>query len=426
MSNSNKTAALLLLVLVVLFAVGLYALFVLRLETGDMFPASSSLRSDPLGAKAFYQALERMPGLSVQRHYRSLPKLTETGELTLFYIGLSPDFLTIARKDVLDKMEDMARGGARLVLSFQSGLKKPSGVKWKNALGKTSPKPSDDPEKPGGEVEKKARDEAEKSEIGVKPEPEISAEKRWKVSAGYSEISKTVKENRPMASLKVPIDGLPAAFSLHTALYFQNPGDDWRILYSAEERPVLIEHTLGDGSIILMADSYLFSNEAMLRERHPRLLSWFVGSSPLVVFNEFHLGVRENPGIMSLIRKYRLHGFLAGLILLAGLFVWQNAVPFIPARNPDAGKELNSAAGIHQLDGLINLLKRNIQPGGLLKICFEEWEKSAGQSSRGIQEKIQQARSIVDTAGGKGSHRDAAKSYAEISNLLSVRSEPVK
>ena len=46
---------------------------------------------------------------------------------------------------------------------------------------------------------------------------------------------------------------------------------------------------------------------------------------PLVVFDEEHNGLRDNPGIASLARKYRLHGVIAGLILLAGLFVWKKA-----------------------------------------------------------------------------------------------------
>ena len=47
---------------------------------GDVFPAYSSLRADPLGAKALYQALELLPGVSAQRHYRDVSKLADEPE----------------------------------------------------------------------------------------------------------------------------------------------------------------------------------------------------------------------------------------------------------------------------------------------------------------------------------------------------------
>ena len=40
-------------------------LFQLRFEQGDIYPAYSSLRADPLGTKVFYESLETLPGLSV-------------------------------------------------------------------------------------------------------------------------------------------------------------------------------------------------------------------------------------------------------------------------------------------------------------------------------------------------------------------------
>ena len=43
-----------------------------------------------------------------------------------------------------------------------------------------------------------------------------------------------------------------------------------------------------------------------------------------------HLGISENPGIAALIRKYHLHGLVAGLILLCGLYIWKNMLSFVP------------------------------------------------------------------------------------------------
>ena len=57
MSARSKLLILTFCLLLVLAAASLYQLFALRFEAGDIFPAGSSLRSDPLGSMALYQAL---------------------------------------------------------------------------------------------------------------------------------------------------------------------------------------------------------------------------------------------------------------------------------------------------------------------------------------------------------------------------------
>jgi len=81
---------------------------------------------------------------------------------------------------------------------------------------------------------------------------------------------------------------------------------------------------------VLAADSYFTSNEALLHERHPKLLAWLVGAGTRAVFDETHLGVAENPGMAALARKYRLHGVAAVLLLLAVLHVWGSAASLLP------------------------------------------------------------------------------------------------
>ena len=41
------------------------------LITGEVYPAYSSLRSDPLGAKALFESLSEQPGLDVTRLYKA-------------------------------------------------------------------------------------------------------------------------------------------------------------------------------------------------------------------------------------------------------------------------------------------------------------------------------------------------------------------
>ena len=77
------------------------------------------LYARPLGIKAFYQGLEMMPNISVGRDYSSLPKLEGASGLTLFYMGLRPDFVRHSPPGVVDKLETLAKSGDRVVLAFQ-------------------------------------------------------------------------------------------------------------------------------------------------------------------------------------------------------------------------------------------------------------------------------------------------------------------
>ena len=60
---------LLLLICAAAFGFGLFQLFKLRYEVGDVYPQYSSLRSDPLGTMIFYESLEQFPHLSVRRDF---------------------------------------------------------------------------------------------------------------------------------------------------------------------------------------------------------------------------------------------------------------------------------------------------------------------------------------------------------------------
>ena len=59
----------LLLVCAAAFTFGLVRLFQLRFEVGDVYPAYSTLRSDPLGTMAFYESLGKVPGFSSRRDF---------------------------------------------------------------------------------------------------------------------------------------------------------------------------------------------------------------------------------------------------------------------------------------------------------------------------------------------------------------------
>ena len=138
---------------------------------------------------------------------------------------------------------------------------------------------------------------------------------------------------------------------------------------------------MGEGSIILAADSFFLSNEALRDERHAGFLARVFAGPRNVVFDEEHHGIAEAPGIATLARKYRLHGVVAALALLAALFVWKNTARFIPAYDETRGDD-EIIAGKESGEGFVNLLQRSIPPAEIVAVCVEEWRKSSAHQPR--------------------------------------------
>ena len=90
--QTNKTiAGVVLAILLSVFGAGMVHLFLLRFESGDIYPAYSSLRSDALGTRALYVSLENIERISVHRNYQPLKSLAFEPQATLFYLGAAPD-----------------------------------------------------------------------------------------------------------------------------------------------------------------------------------------------------------------------------------------------------------------------------------------------------------------------------------------------
>jgi hypothetical protein len=182
----------------------------------------------------------------------------------------------------------------------------------------------------------------------------------------------------------------------------------------------MIERRFGSGSVIVATDSYFVSNESMARERHAELLAWMVGPAHHVVFDEGHLGIVETPGVTVLMRKYRLHGLAAGLVVLAGLFIWKNSTSFLPLYAEEKGRD--EVVGKEASAGLINLLRRNIGPGDVLRVCFDEWTKSLLHSGSHSIGRVDQAQAMLEAETARAKvERDPVRAYQEICRVLKGR-----
>jgi hypothetical protein len=394
------------------FGAGLFELFKLRFETGDVYPEYSSLRSDPLGTMALYESLEKIPGLSLHRDLSAqnqLPSGPATAYLHLAASRLDWDTLPIELAGEIDRF--VAAGG-RLVIAFFPETRKPLVVG-----GSLAPRTRKKSAKSQAEEERRRGNVSLKEKWGVELETVLGP--------GGGDMYHPV---RVVNETALP---LPADLDWHSAMTFTNLVPTWKTIYaregpiqkgaaSAPLSPVLIERKIGRGTIVLASDCYFLSNEALLKDRHADLLAWLVGPATRVVFDEAHLGVVEMPGVASLIRKYHLEGLGVGLALVAGLFIWKNSVSFLPPWPDEA--TTGTVGGREVSAGFVNLLRRNISPRDVLRVCFEEWTKSLPQGGGHSIAKVDAAQAVMETENARAqSERDPVRAYREICQALKIK-----
>jgi len=385
-----------LLLLLIAFLAGLVKLFHLRFEAGDVYPEYSSLRSDPLGAKALHESLENL--VDVQRNYRQLTALDSYDKAAVLFLGVPPGELE-CEAAAFKAIEAFVRGGGRLVIALLPSYDQPP-------TGPRGPRPP----------------AAAQSDPDATPP--VSLTNAWNFTVAYSAVSRDIrgvyKPARATLRSEWETNELPENIDIHTARFFDNSDGYWDVAYERQgNRAVVMERKVGSGTIVLAADSYYFSNEALLKNRQPELLSWFIGQNQKVVFDETHLGVTESPGVAALARKYRLHGLFAGLLLLAALFVWKNSSSLIPR---DFRDELSDASevvvGRDAAAGFVNIMRRNIRRQDLLGLCLDEWKQTCSQQvTRTRLEAIQR---IIDEDNARDEH-DPVRVYRAISQTLHDR-----
>jgi hypothetical protein len=212
---------------------------------------------------------------------------------------------------------------------------------------------------------------------------------------------------------------LPQTVSCHTSLCFADMDEEaWTTIYERQGRPVLVQKRLGKGTLVLSAVTYFVSNEAMRDERYPALLAWLVGNKKRVIFDEYHHGMIRRRGTATLIRKYRLHWLAAGMVLLAGLFVWQNSVSLVP---PFTARDTTTevALGKDSSSGLVNLLRRNIPSSRIFSVCLNEWKRAESGKSADQRRKTARVNAFVtDMARMPDPKPGSVESYNRIVGIL--------
>ena len=139
-----------------------------------------------------------------------------------------------------------------------------------------------------------------------------------------------------------------------------------------------------------------------------------------MLFDETHLGVLEAPGVAALVRKYRLHGLVFGLALLAGLFVWKNTTSFVPPYDEDIVETRTDAvAGRDSAAGFVNLLRRSISSAEVLSVCFAEWKKTRAHGRADLNARMDQMAAVIAEEQAKSAReKNPVETYRRITRIL--------
>ena len=399
-----------------LFIVGLVQLFLLRFEAGDVYPAYSSLRTDPLGTQALFESLQRISGDSVSRNFRPLDQAELDGNTTLMILGINERRFFEGGTQYDELLKNLAQSGGRLVLSFTPASKMDrTAKKMEDAVEPDTSKKEDDTSKDESEIASNEDNTAARpgqcKEADEGPEAGIH-------SMGFTFNKPTGEEWQDFADRFYGASGiLPVTIPWRAPLSFRLMDNSWETLYTWQGMPAVVQRRWGDGMVVMLADSYLLSNEALRNHRFPELLTWLVQPGNPIMFDESLKGIVEQPGMAGLARQYRLHGVFAALLVVVALFVWQQAAIFItPVREQKTAPYKQPAAGRDTSQGLVHLARQHIDTKTLLTICFKAWKTQAAQHVS--QSRKDELEAMVANCAADPKKEKQVKTYIDICELL--------
>lgn len=420
----NRPGTWALLAVLAAFALGIAGLLGDRLEEGDIYPAYSTLRSDPMGCRALFEALGKLRGGDADRAL-SPDDFTEARDRTAyFFLGtqglhLEPDF----GKD----LDSLARDGGRVIFAWapvsgQEDRKKRrrSGSDSAAAQGIAGTRDSaafDTVSTQSNATGDTTATAAAKHAHRKTPKPKKPA--RWRPDAWGFRLA--LDKAGDSASLEARgIGGDSVAWI--GDLWFDTLSADWTVLYRRDSLPVVAERRLGRGSVVLVADTYWASNESMFQSRPGLLLAQLLNGRTRLRFDERHLGVQENRSLAGLLAKYRLHYLLPSLLLLFLLYLWKVRAEPMPDDQgaPSGATPIATASGAPTGErGVRGLLRRYIPAGDLLPACWAQWKDTEGKHSPAVRRVEAEASAIA--AASPGRSRNIVEDYRRIQALINRR-----
>jgi hypothetical protein len=379
----NAAAKVLLFLALMALLSGLARFAYLRFQSGDVYPPYSTLRTDPIGAKAIFQSVNRLQPTKVRRNVQPLTLMERDPGTTIVLLGVE----AFGWNEQEDWLKEFASEGGRVVLAL-------------DARGSLKRKvfPRAMPPGAGGT----------NTNIVVKTwAPMFDLELR---SPGVTDDTNRIEAIRVADEPRLP-ESMPwfGRFAFVT--------NDWQTVYEINNRPVVVQKKFGLGTIVVIADSYPYSNEALRAARTPEFLLWTLGTGP-VVFDETHLGIQGGSGVAVLMREFRLHGLVAGCLLLAILWIWRNSAPLVPPPPLAAESGEQAMEGKTAREAVVHLLRRNLSGGEALRVGLEEWAKANPPHYYWETVRLKEAEEVAKHAANVRQPNALAAAHRQLSELL--------
>ncbi len=405
----------------VLFVIGLTQLFLLRFEAGDVYPPYSSLRADPLGTRALFESLNRISADAARRNFRSLSQIDLDPHTTLMIIGLGEDNFFRSRKKRENLLEILAQSGGRLVMTFT-----PDSSHWiKKDDDKTDREAPQEEDRWTDEEPMEAVVEEDKGDDGSSTCGEADF---WDgmnpLGFRFNMTGDESMDDFAVRLVNGPhTDILPLTIPWRSPLSFELGDEGWETLYTWQDEPVVALRPWGRGTLVIAADSYLLSNEALRNQRFAGWLAWLVKPGHDIIFDEFHKGLVKQPGVAGLTRQYRLHGVFAALLAIALLFVWRHSAIFVPSVQAEQAADHSPPAGGRDTSqGMVHLARQHIGTKELLPLCFQAWKTQAVR--RVSSSRIAEVQALVQQAAAEPRKETQVQIYKEICELLKQGKRP--
>lgn len=388
-SRKNKVLAYLLVVATIgtFIAVALHT-FEVRLETQEGYPPTSSFRADARGCRALYESLQRVPGIQVTRFLRTFSNLPAAEGRSLVIAGIDPENQILQTQD-RKSLSAWVEAGGTLIVSLAVD-------------DRTSGKPTS----PDYEIAPPAKTSASAKDKSTPP-----TEEQWIETLQGAGV-RVFRHADGSARHRFESGVFEPSGSWLGPLYFRDLQSPWRVVAEADHLPVVIQRLFGQGNIILIADSYLLTNGSLANDRETTFLGWLFRKRTTVLFDESHFGITENPGIVSLARRYGLESAFFVLLILALFFVWANRYSLLPKPANSIAKDL-IVPGQGGEAVFVNLLHRSLSTKDLLST-------SAQLLRQGIHDadKIRKLDQLLATLDPRSSVVDR---YNQLSQLLNQR-----
>ena len=325
-------AVVVLLVLAGGLVFGLSELVRFRFEKGDGYPEYSTFRKDALGCGVLYESLGLLPDLQVARQLKPTWEPEQPEAVTLFWLGGN-------RNLRLDRplLEFVASGGH---LVYTVGQRRLLDLK------------------PETEAQAERRNERAEHKIGLRYDPHA-------MPTSGLQLMEPVGEG-----LSIPVgavDGFGGGG-------FVDLDESWSVIYEVSDVPTVVRRSWEKGTLTFVSDTYAMSNESLLEAPAAHFVHWLLMDRDQVFFDEMHLGVVSQGGMVSLLRRYHLGPAYGAFLVLGLLTVWWSSRSLLPKtdRMPDetaSAPELNHAGG----RGIAGLVQRHIKKEALFGVCVQRW-----------------------------------------------------